>query len=117
MIEMTMGIICGCMPYVASTLNRWRLKSSQLSLLKNIKSRITFKLNRRSDLSKESLNSHRADSHPNQDRYLQTNILGSVKGAGKFLDSQSFIQREWLDRTVISQPGQRENTIPEGWAV
>lgn len=40
------------------------------------------------------------DSHPKEGHYLETNILGSVKGAGKFLESQNPKQREWLESSV-----------------
>ena len=114
---MALGTICGCMPYLASTLKRWGRNSSQpTTLLKVIKSRITFTFNRRSDTPNNNLSFQRVDSHP-KDHHLATNILGSVKGAGKFLDSRNPKLREWLDRTTISQQGHKEEAIPENWSV
>lgn len=116
-IEMALGTICGCMPYLASKFKRWGRKSSQPYWLKVIKSRITFKFNRRSDKPNNSSSFKRVESPPNQDHHLATNILGSVKGAGKFIDSRNSKLREWLDRTTISQQGHKEETIPENQSV
>ena len=117
MIEMTLGIVCGCLPYVASTLKRWYLKFAQLSMIKIIKSRITLKRSRSSEQSKKSSNFRRIDSRPSQGHYLETNILGSVRGAGNFIDSRNFDQREWLDRTAMSHPDHKEDPIPKEWGV
>ena len=117
-IEMALGTICGCMPYLAPTLKRWgRIYSQQLYLLKDIKSRIAFRYHKRSDQPKYSTNFNRVNSQPHQDHHLPTNILGSGKGAGKFLDSRDPKLREWLDRTAISQQGHNEGAIPENWSV
>lgn len=99
--EMTMGIICGCMPYLAPLFKRWYLKSSQLYMAKNFMSRITFRFSRRSHRSKKSPSFIRMESHPKERHYLETNILGSVTGAGKFLDSENPRQSEWLERTTV----------------
>ena len=112
-IEMTLGIICGCIPYVASTLKNWHLTSSPIYLLKEIKSRITMKLNRRSSKSRGSENSDEYALHPKQDHYLETRILGSVHGGGRFLDSRNPQQREWLNRTTFSNMKYGEGTISE----
>ena len=112
-IEMTLGIICGCMPYVASTLKQWQPTSSPMYLLKEIKSRITMKLNKRSSESGKSESSHEVFIHPKQDHRLETRILGSIQGGGKFLGSQSPQQREWFNRSTGSQRGYREGTIVE----
>ena len=84
-LEMTLGIICGCMPYLAPMLKRWYLRLSQLSVLKNIMSRITSPLRRRSP---GSSGFSEIESRPPNNHYLETNILRSVKGEGNFLDSQ-----------------------------
>ena len=50
------------------------------------------------------------ECHPKEGHYLETNILGSVQGAGKFLDSQTSRQGEWLDRTTVSQQNYSNDT-------
>lgn len=91
-LEMTLGIICGCMPYLAPMLKRWYLRLLQLSMLKNLISRISSSLRKRSGRSPESSGFSEIRSPPN-DHYLETNILRSGKGEGKFLDSQFCVKK------------------------
>lgn len=105
------------MPYLAPTLKRWHMKSSQIHLVKGIKSRFTFKRNKQSNKSTETARPGEADSYQIPNHHLETRILGSIKGAGDFLGSQNPMQREWLDRTIVSQQGRGEGAIPDGWSV
>ncbi|MCJ1346583.1 hypothetical protein MMC31_004801, partial [Peltigera leucophlebia] len=91
-LEMTLGIICGCMPYLAPMLKRWYLRWSQLSLLKNLMSRISS-LRKRPGRSPGSAGFSEIESRPPNDHYLETNILRSVKGEGKFLGSQFHVEK------------------------
>lgn len=86
-LEMTLGIICGCMPYLAPMLKRWYLRWSQLSLLKNLMSRISSS-RKRPGRSPGSSGFSGIESRPPNNHYLETNILRSVKGERKFLGSQ-----------------------------
>lgn len=87
-LEMTLGIICGCMPYLAPMLKRWYLRWLQLSMLKNIVSRISSTLRNRPRRSLGSSSFSEIETRPPNDHYLETNILRSVKGEGKFVGSQ-----------------------------
>lgn len=111
-----MGIICGCMPYLAGYFRRLHLKSIQIPLLKSITHRISSTFSRRFGHYKKSSTFNRMDSHPKNEHYLETNILGSVQGKGRFLDSGNHTQREWLDRAAVTRNSRMDTPIPEAWS-
>ena len=110
---MTLGIICGCMPYVATTLRHWGFKSGSFSFLRGFRSFLSSRRNKRSKHSRGTSN----DSGPRhtQNYRLETRILGGAKGNGRFLDSQNPKQKEWMDRTTVTQQSIGVTAIPEGW--
>ena len=114
---MTLGIICGCMPYVATTLKRWNLHSAPFAFFRGFRSLLSSRRHHKQQRSKRSGSSsdEQPDSRPSQDFRLETRILGGVKGSGRFLDSHHPKQREWMDRTIVTQQSLGATAIPEGW--
>ena len=113
-VEMALGVICGCMPYLAPLIRRIRQKSSSLSL-KHLLSRLTPRLPRRSKQSSSGSNLHRISSHPSNDAYLETQILGSATGEGKFLRSGFHSQKSWAGRVTPTTQTLRTSTVREGF--
>ncbi len=111
-LEMSFGVICGCMPYLASFFKRQHPKSPGTSL-KHFFSRLTTKLLKRSKQSSTSRPFNRISSHPPTNAYLETHILGSVKGGGKFLESGVHPQKEWLGHGSVTQQDLGESTVRE----
>ena len=68
---------------------------------------------RRSKRSRASSKFNRVNSHPTGDPYLESHILGSVKGGGKFMESGVHPQRQWLGHTAVSQQSQGASTVRE----
>lgn len=114
-IELSTGTMCGCMPYLTSFFRRLTFKTSQLSLLKSIKSGISNLFSRGFHSTRRSSSYDRANSDSGIEHYLETRILGSVSGKGKFMGSKHSTQREWLNRTVVAKENRGATPIPEEW--
>ena len=52
---------------------------------------------------------------PGNDLYLETRILGSVQGKGKFLDSGVHAQQQWIDKNSRDPMSQGAATVREAW--
>ena len=115
--ELSMGIICGCMPYLTSLFMSKHLKISRFPLLKRITSHISSTFSKRFGRSKKSSTFTRIDEIPGNEFRLETRILGSVKGQGRFLDSRSRTPNELLDRTIIEHYSREDVPIPDSWSV
>ena len=118
-VELSVGVICGCMPHLVSLFRHHRVKSA-LSILKQLSSRVTSKISKRSLLSEEGngvkLNDFdRVDSNPSNEHYIETQVLGSVKGEGKIFRSGDHAQREWFWRASNSVKTQGLPTHREAW--
>lgn len=70
-IELNIGTICASLPFLPAFYQYHRLKPSQLAVLKTITNKIK----------------HFRSSSKTRDNCLETGILGSVQGEGKFLES------------------------------
>ncbi|MCJ1307096.1 hypothetical protein MMC25_000742 [Agyrium rufum] len=114
-IELTLGIICGCMPYVATTLKSWTLDSGPSSFFKGFRSILSSRRHRKRSKHSRVSSDDLGESQQSQEYRLETRILGTVKGNGRFLDSRNSKQKEWLDRTMVTQQSIGERTIPEAW--
>ena len=112
-LELSLGVICGCMPYLAGFFKRQRPKMPQLSSMRGILSYITSVFTSRSRHHRSSSKSSELIAPSDKDPYLETHILGSVKGGGKFVQSGVYPQKAWLDETTESRRGQDVSTIRE----
>ena len=112
-LEMSLGVICGCMPYLAGFFKRNRTSLPQLSFLKNLLSRITSGVTGRFKSSKPNSDFNRVGSNAPQDVYLESHILGSVKGAGKFMESGVHRQGRWLGQDTMTRQSQGVSTVRE----
>ena len=105
-VETNVGIICGCMPHLASVFRQLRNRLRQSTVYKSLKSRATSMFTRHLATSKGSSarnqNFERVSSKHSENIYLETNILGSARGKGKFLDSGNHPQQGWLQSNVAS---------------
>ena len=70
-IELNIGTVCASLPYLPAFYHPHRLKHSQVSALKTLTNK---------------MNPFRSRRKTRDDR-LETGILGSVQGEGKFLES------------------------------
>lgn len=50
-----------------------------------------------------------------QDKYLETGILGSVQGKGKFLESGVHPQKLWIGGTSNDHSSRGVSTIRDAW--
>ena len=58
----------------------------------------------------------RVDSNPGNDIHLETRILGSVQGNGKFLNnSDVYPQQQWVDKSCHDLMSQGSATVREAW--
>ena len=70
-VELNVGTICASLPFLPAFYQHYHLKSSQVAALKTITNRINpFRSSRKM-----------------RDHLLESGILGSVQGEGKFLES------------------------------
>ena len=109
---MSLGVICGCMPYLASFFKRQRPKSPGTHL-KRLISRIKSKLSRGSKDSSTGSSFNRINSPPSDDAYLESHILGSAKGGGKFLESGVHPQKDWMRHGTVVQQSTGDSTMRE----
>ena len=76
-LELNIGTICASLPFLPGFYQHYRLKPSQVAALKTLTNKI------------KSFRS----SPKMRDDHLETGILGSVQGAGKFLESSDLTNR------------------------
>ena len=110
---MSLGVTCGCMPHLTGL---FKPKSSivpQLSSLKSLVSRIISGVTRRFKSSLSSSNFDRVDSRPANEAYLESQILGSVRGPVKFMQSDVHPQKDWLGHATEMQESQGPSTVRE----
>ena len=88
------------MPHLASFYRHYLHKALDSFSLQDIKAKLGYPWLKRSKGSSgnNADNFDRVGSDPDNDMYLETRILGSVQGKGKFLDSQVHPQREWVEK-------------------
>jgi len=109
-IEINVGIIVGCMPYLAPMMRTGVLGFVRVCSLTNIRSALTKHipiLRTSKRLSNESTD-HLAIPSSDRDAYLETRMLGSVDGKGKFLQSGTFPQKSWLQKSALNSHGVAE---------
>ena len=101
------------MPYLASFLKRQRPRFLKLSVFQNLWVQISSGLTRRLKRSRGSSSFDRVDSNLGSGPYLETHILGSVKGAGKFMESGVYPQKHRLGHAVVPEESQGTSTVRE----
>ena len=62
-----------------------------------------------------SSQSDRVNSNPGNDMHLETRILGSVQGDGKFFNSGGHPQQQWVDQSYHDLMSQGLATVREAW--
>lgn len=107
-----MEIICGSMPALAGFFRRHNINVSMLSSLKNPLSRFVNRSSRsRDDINMRSFERVGSGLADNQN-IVETKILGSIRGDGKFLKSGN-THSQWLPPLSSAEPGMP--TRREGW--
>lgn len=118
-VEMNVGIICGCMPHLAAFFRQHPIKSSHLSPFRRLASRLGPKLSKRSFFAEKGSDDsfdRVASQTPPNNHYLGTQILeSSAQGEGKFLQSGEWERHGWLDQSASASAGQGQATYREVW--
>ena len=83
-IELNIGTICACLPFLPSFYKHHRLKPSQVAALKTMTNKII---------------PFRSSSKTMHHR-LETGILGPVQGEGKFLESSDLFNKSGSTNTT-----------------
>lgn len=73
---MSVGVICGCMPYLASFFQRHRVSIPHASSLKRLFTRATSRSSRSEKTKFERVGS----GHSNKEMRVGTNVLGTIQG-------------------------------------
>ena len=110
---MNLEIICGCMPHLAGFFKRKGPDTPLLSPIKSLASRITSGITRRFKSSESTSNFDRVKSQSASDPYLESYILESVKGSGKFMQSGVQPQKTWLGQNTEMKQSQGPSTARE----
>ncbi|KAL8840528.1 MAG: hypothetical protein Q9176_003855 [Flavoplaca citrina] len=97
-IEINVGIIVGCMPYLAPIMRNGT--SKVLRAWSHIKTVMTerFPLRKRSKMQDYSLT--QIGSGKGADAYLETRVLGGADGKGKFLQPSTIQNKSWWQRST-----------------
>lgn len=111
-VEINVGIIVGCMPYLAPIMRTGILGLVQVCSLTNIRSIFTehmpFLRTSKKFANEATDQPASASALGSENAYLETHMLGSVDGKGKFLQSGTFPQKSWLQRSALDSHGGRE---------
>ncbi len=105
--EINVGIIVGCMPHLAPMMRKGVLKLAHVCSISNIRSFLTEHLpflrtsKRLTDEPTDDL-ANSPDLSSDHKAYLETKMLGSVDGKGKFVKSGTFPQRGWLQKSTMN---------------
>lgn len=109
-IEINVGIIVGCMPYLSPIMRTGILGIVKVCSLTHIRSIFTEHMPflRTSHKFANEATEHPANASAlgsDRNAYLETQMLGSVDGKGKFLQSGNFPQKSWLHRSALHSHG------------
>ena len=108
---MSLGVTCGCMPHLTSLFKGKSPNVPQLSSLKSLVSRLISGVTRRFQSSLSSSNFDRVGSRSANEAYLESQILGSVRGPVKFMQSDVYPQKERLGHATEMQENQGRSTV------
>lgn len=104
MIELNVGIICSCIPHIACFFRQRRSATSYIRSLKKLRSK--FWRNHGSGTEKLNDVESPALSNPR----LRTEILGTIQGEGKFMETGVVIKTEALHQSQDLEVDERVGT-------
>jgi len=116
-VEICVGIMVGCMPHLASLLRHQSRSALSALSLKNLKRKLVYPWSKRSKSDSAEGFHELNDVAPDaaQAMYLETGILGSVRGKGKFLDSGVCPQKLWIADKTNERSTRGVSTIGDAW--
>ena len=111
-IEINVGIIVGCMPQLTSGFRNQLVKSFHFLSLASFRNRL-FSSRKPSNGAEDSDNQFQRVSsrQSTESPYLETKLLGSINGKGKFLRSGLFRQKGWLKSSILGSRDERESVM------